>query len=106
MPVDIEVDYSPSLTEAERQMLTGIESPVAECVWGMRSIPRTRWWPKQDQNGRPIYCLTPYNEPASIVFYYSEAEIGRLTPEVIKSDVALRRSSELPAGFSDRPEPE
>jgi len=106
MPVDIEVDYCPSLTEAERQMLITIESPVAECVWSLRSVSRTRWWPKQDQNGRPLYCLTPYNEPASVILYYTEDEIGRLKPEVIKSDIALGRRSELPAGFSDRHEPE
>jgi len=106
MPVDIEVDYSPALTKAERQMLIAIESPVAECVWSVRSIPRTCWRPKQDQHGRALYCLAPYHKPDEVLLCYTEGEIGRLTPEAIKSDVALGRRSEIQAGFSDRPEPQ
>lgn len=104
MPVEIKVDYSPSLTDAECQMLTVIESSVAECVWILRSIPRTLWRPKQDQQARALYCLTPYNEPSNIILYYTETEIGRLNPEVIRNDIAFQRRAELPEGFSDRPQ--
>ena len=104
MAVDIEVDYSPALTEAERQMLLSIKSPVADCVWRHRSISHTCWRPMQDQNGRALYCLAPFHKPDEILLYYIKDEIGRLNPENIESDITFKHRLQVPPGFSDRPE--
>ena len=111
MPVNIEVDYSPALTEGERLLLISIESSIAEFVWDVLSIPRTRWTPWQDEKGRTLYILTPWDRRAEVIVHYSEIEIRKLTEAAVtlataKTDIALGRRNQVQPGFSERPETE
>lgn len=105
MPVEIEVGYSPALTEAERLLLTSIEGPITESVCSVFSIPRVRWTPWQNEHGHTLYILAPSNERSDIIVHYSEAEIRQLTRDSAENDVAFGRRNQVQSGFSERPEP-
>lgn len=89
-------------------MLVRIERPIAESVWSVLSIPRTRWTAWQSER-HSLYVLTPWNERSEVIVHYSEAEVLKLTEDTndtIKNDIAFRRRKQVQPGFSERPEPE
>jgi len=99
----LEVDCPPPLTAAERLMLCGVTTIIDAAVWGAFLIPRTRWTPKQNEHGHPLYCLTPYDDLANVRSYYTEDEIRRLTKATVLDDLSSGRRKQLPSGFFDRP---
>lgn len=104
MPIEIEVDYSSALTEAERALLVSVENSVAESVWSVLSIPHTRWTPWESEH-YTLYILTPWNQLSNVIVHYSEPELRTLTEDTVKNDIAFGRRNEVRPGFSARPEP-
>lgn len=102
MPVDIEVDYSPALTDAELLLLKKIESIIAEPVWSLLSVSRTCWSPWQDELGRTLYVLTRWENQAEVLLHYNETELSSLTSEDAKTDIAFKRREQVQSGFSER----